>query len=255
MGFEPAPGTPRTDYRADQSAGHAARRARHLANRICGLGAAADDGRPPPSDRRRAGGAVHAAGTEARIHDLCRTVADEGQQRVALSLLAELPVRRPELARPATPTQRRRRVRRARQPETGRVAASGSDEIRLPTRAGCFSTGTPPGKSRSTCRPATTSCAASSGSLAESSAAPTGGLRSGSSAVSTWPRDLVLLPRRSIPGPRARVHGKLADRHGEVYARTPTSSSRSRHSSSCCRYGRTVMLRPPLAATNPSWGR
>ena len=183
---------------------------------------------PRRPDRRRAIDAALAApftqqGLKLEYTTYVGQSAAAGQQRVALSLMAELPIL-PELGATANADAAADVVFVVRDVKTGRVAASGSDQILLPTRArDGLRTGCPPGGPRSTCPPATTSCAASCASRAASSGAPIDGSRSVQlNGFDVAASDLVLAsPDDSFPV-RARAYAESSlTGTARVYARTP----------------------------------
>ena len=131
IGFEPAQGTSESDYRrvrldVTRSGAKVVTRSGYA------LGAA-----PTPASRRRAIDAAIAApftqqGLKVEYTTYIGQSATPGQQRVALSLVAELPVRPDNTTQAAGANADVVFV--VRDAKTGRVAASGSDELALPSR-------------------------------------------------------------------------------------------------------------------------
>ena len=132
IGFEPAPGSTEADYRRIRT--NVSRPgAKALSRSGYALGAA-----PTPASRRRAIDAALGApftqqGLKLEYTTYVGQSATPGQQRVALSLMAELPVV-PEHATTKPADAAADVIFIVRDVKTGRVAASGSDQIALPSR-------------------------------------------------------------------------------------------------------------------------
>ena len=132
---------------------------------------------PTPADRRRAidtalGAPFTQQGLKLEYTTYVGQSAVSAQQRVAVSLVAQLPVRRAGAAATGDDAESADVVFVVRNSRTGQAAASGSDRLPLPTVPNPASRpAVRHGASGSIFPPGTTSCGASSASPAASSAA------------------------------------------------------------------------------------